>query len=126
MLYLRLIILSVRDDVRVDSETLLITDFMNFNIKPAQSLLLVTDFVNLKIKPTQSFKDAYMGRMYVRVFIGVNTHMCMNIYICTVFMKKIACTSITACFARTPLFHPFTLNRVTHPPILIYEIGLIA
>jgi hypothetical protein len=79
----------VRGDVRVDSETLLITDFMNFKIKPAQSLLLVTDFVNLKIKPTQSFKDAYIGMMYVRVFIEVNTHTYMNIYICIVFIKKL-------------------------------------
>jgi hypothetical protein len=90
MLHLRLIILSVGGDVRVDSETLLITDFINLKIKPAQSLLLVTDFVNLKIKPTQSFKDAYISRMCVRVFIGVNTHTRMNIYISTVFLKKIA------------------------------------
>jgi hypothetical protein len=41
-MYLRLIILSVGGDVPVNSET-----------------LLVTDFVNLKIKSTQSFKDAH-------------------------------------------------------------------
>jgi hypothetical protein len=33
--------------------------------------LLVTDFVNLRIKLTQSFRDAHMCRMCVRVFIGV-------------------------------------------------------
>jgi hypothetical protein len=44
VLYLRLIILSVGGDVPVDSET-----------------LLVTDFVNLKIKPTQSFGGAHRG-----------------------------------------------------------------
>jgi hypothetical protein len=42
MLHLRLIILSVRGDVLVDSKS-----------------LLVTDFVNLKIKSVQSFKSIY-------------------------------------------------------------------
>jgi hypothetical protein len=42
----------VRDDVIVDSE-----------------MLLITDFVNLKIKPTQSFRYIYESRMYGRVFI---------------------------------------------------------
>jgi hypothetical protein len=32
-------------------------------------MLLVTDFVNFKIKPTQSFRDAYMSRIYVCVYI---------------------------------------------------------
>jgi hypothetical protein len=49
---------------------------------------LVTDFVNLKIKPTHSFECAHMGKVCVRVFIGVNTHACMSIYVCTVFLKK--------------------------------------
>jgi hypothetical protein len=51
--------------------------------------LLVTDFVNLKIKPTQSFKGAHRGRVYVRVFIGMSAHTYMSICICTVFFKKI-------------------------------------
>jgi hypothetical protein len=37
VLHLRLIILSVGGDVPVDSETLLVTDFVNINIKPSQS-----------------------------------------------------------------------------------------
>jgi hypothetical protein len=37
VLYLRLIILSVKDDVSVDSDALLVTDFVNFKIKLAQS-----------------------------------------------------------------------------------------
>jgi hypothetical protein len=37
VLHLRLIILSVGEDVPVDSETLLVTDFMNLKIKLAQS-----------------------------------------------------------------------------------------
>jgi hypothetical protein len=71
MLHLRLIILSVGGDVPVDSET-----------------LLMTDFVNLKIKPIQSFKSAYRGRVYARVFIELNAHTCMRICVCTVFLKN--------------------------------------
>jgi hypothetical protein len=44
VLYLRLIILSVEGDVLVDSET-----------------IFVTDFVNFKIKLTQSFRCAHRG-----------------------------------------------------------------
>jgi hypothetical protein len=73
MLYLRLIILSVGSDVLIDSET-----------------LLVTDFVNLKIKSAQSFKCAHRDRVCVRVFIRVNV--CICICICTVFLKKISFT----------------------------------
>jgi hypothetical protein len=58
-------------DVPVDSET-----------------LLVTDFVNLKIKLVQSFGGAHRGRMCVCVFIGVSARTCMGICICTVFLKK--------------------------------------
>jgi hypothetical protein len=71
VLHLRLIILSVGGDVPVDSE-----------------VLLVTDFVNLKIKPTQSFGCAHRGRVCVCVLIGMNAHTCMSIYFCTVFLKK--------------------------------------
>jgi hypothetical protein len=47
----------VRGDVPVDSDT-----------------LLVTDFVNLKIKSAQFFRDAHRDKMCVRVFIGVSAH----------------------------------------------------
>jgi hypothetical protein len=50
----------VGGDVPVDSET-----------------LLVTDFVNLKIKPIQYFRVAYKIRMCVRIFIEVD----MSIYV---------------------------------------------
>jgi hypothetical protein len=63
----------VISDVPVDSET-----------------LLVTDFINLKIKLTQSFICAHRDRMYVHVFIRMSAHMYMNIYIYTVFLKKIS------------------------------------
>jgi hypothetical protein len=59
----------VRGDVSVDSETFLVTDFMN-----------------IKIKPTQSFGDAHSDSMCMRVFIGVSTHTCMSIYVYTVFL----------------------------------------
>jgi hypothetical protein len=61
----------VGDDVPVDSES-----------------LLVTDFVNLKIKLVQSFRDAHRDRVCARVFIGVSAHTCMSICICTVFLKN--------------------------------------
>jgi hypothetical protein len=61
----------VRDDVPVDSEA-----------------LLIIDFVNLKIKPTQSFGGAHKGRVCMHMFIGVSAHTCMSIYVCTVFLKK--------------------------------------
>jgi hypothetical protein len=68
MLYLRLIIFSVGGDVSVDSEALLVTDFMNLKIKPAQSFEDAhKGRVNLKINPTQSFGGAHKGRMCVCV-----------------------------------------------------------
>jgi hypothetical protein len=48
--------------------------------------LLMTDFVNLKIKSTQSFRSAHRDRVYVRIFIGVSTHMYISIYVYTVFL----------------------------------------
>jgi hypothetical protein len=50
--------------------------------------LLVTDFMNLKIKLAQSFGCTHRGRVYVRVFIEVSARTCVNIYVCTVFLKK--------------------------------------
>jgi hypothetical protein len=72
MLYLRLIILSVRGDVPVNSET-----------------LLVTDFVNLKIKPGQSFRGTHRGKLYMCVFIDVSVRTYMSICVCTIFLKKV-------------------------------------
>jgi hypothetical protein len=71
VLYLQLIIFSVGGNVRINSETLCVTDFMN-----------------LKIKSAQSFGIVHSDRVYVRVFIGVSTHICISIYIYTVFLKK--------------------------------------
>jgi hypothetical protein len=71
VLYLRLIILSVRDDIFIDSET-----------------LLMTNFINLKIKPAQSFKYAYRDKMCVYVFIEMSVHIFMSIYIYNIFQRK--------------------------------------
>jgi hypothetical protein len=48
---------SVGGDIPVDSKTLLVTDFMN-----------------LKIKPAQSFGCAHRDRVYMRAFIGISAH----------------------------------------------------
>jgi hypothetical protein len=91
VLYLRLIILSVGGNVPIDSEVLLVINFVNLKIKSTQSfryalidltcvlylrliifsvggdvpidsdVLLVIDFVNLKIKSTQSFRYVLIG-----------------------------------------------------------------
>jgi hypothetical protein len=70
-----------------------VIDFVNLKIKPAQSFGgahkgIVRIRVNLKIKPSQSFRGAHKNMMCVRMFIGMNTHTCMRIYIYTVFLKK--------------------------------------
>jgi hypothetical protein len=51
-------------------------------------VLLVTDFVNLKIKLAQFFRDIYKGRMCVYVFIWVSVHTYMSICVCNMFLKK--------------------------------------
>jgi hypothetical protein len=66
----------VGGDVPVDSETILVTNFMN-----------------LKIKPAQSFGGAHRGRVCVRVFIGVSAHTCVSICVCTMFLKKVLAES---------------------------------
>jgi hypothetical protein len=52
--------------------------------------LLVTDFVNLKIKPAQSFEGTHRSKVFVCMFIRVSTHTCISIYIYTIFLKKIS------------------------------------
>jgi hypothetical protein len=44
--------------------------------------LLVIGFVNLKIKSTQSFKYSHKNRVYIRVFIWINTHIYIYKYMC--------------------------------------------
>jgi hypothetical protein len=56
--------------VRIDGETLFVTDFMN-----------------LKIKSAQSFRGDHNGRIYVHVFIVISAYTYMNTYIYTVLKK---------------------------------------
>jgi hypothetical protein len=64
--YLRLIILSVVDDIPINSDT------------------LFDRLCESQIKPIQSFRGTHKGRMCICVFIGACAHMCISIYICTV------------------------------------------
>jgi hypothetical protein len=74
MLYLRLIILSVGCDVSINSE-----------------IFWMTDFVNLNIKPAQSFRSVHRDKMYIYVFIEMNIHTYISICVYTVFLKKHTC-----------------------------------
>jgi hypothetical protein len=60
-------------DIHIDSEAL---------------VLLITDFMNFKIKPIHSFIGAHRGRVCMCMFIGLNTRMCISIYIYTVFLIR--------------------------------------
>jgi hypothetical protein len=71
VLYLWSIILLVKGDVLINSETLLVTDFVNFNIKLAQS-----------------FRCAHKDKMYVYVFIRMSVCTYMSICIYTIFLKR--------------------------------------
>jgi hypothetical protein len=50
--------------------------------------LLMIDFMNLKIKLTQSFKYTHKDRVCMYIFIKMNTHTCISIYIYTMLFKK--------------------------------------
>jgi hypothetical protein len=63
--------LIVGDDVLIDGE-----------------IFLLTDFVNLKIKLVQFFGGAYRCMVYVRVLIEMSIYTYINIYIYTMFFKK--------------------------------------
>jgi hypothetical protein len=76
----------VGDDVPVDSDALLVTDFMN-----------------LKIKPAQSFGCAHRGRVCVRVFIGLSAHTCMSICVYTMFLKKYRSISEIILFSKVKI-----------------------
>jgi hypothetical protein len=66
----------------------MIIKLMKYNVD--SETLLLTDFMNLKIKPSQSFRGAHRDRVCVCVFIGVSAHTCMSIYVYTEFLKKIS------------------------------------
>jgi hypothetical protein len=53
----------VKDDVFVDND-----------------VFLVTDFINFKTKVAQFFKDVYKDRVYIHIFIKVSTHRYLHLY----------------------------------------------
>jgi hypothetical protein len=57
---------------------------------------LVTEFVNLKIKPVQCFRGTHRSRVHVFIEVGAHTH--MSIYVYIVFLKK------KIMFAQKPFF----------------------
>jgi hypothetical protein len=61
---------------------------VRYNVPVDSETRLVTDFVNLKIKLTQSFRSAHKCKMYVRMFIGVSARTYMIICVCIIFLKK--------------------------------------
>jgi hypothetical protein len=50
--------------------------------------LLMINFMNLKIKSAQFFRCVHMNRVYVHVFIKMSVHICISMYIYTIFLKK--------------------------------------
>jgi hypothetical protein len=48
----------------------------------------MTNFMNLKIKVIYFFKDVYIDKMYIYIFISLNNHTYINIYIYTVFFEE--------------------------------------
>jgi hypothetical protein len=106
MLHLRLIILSVEGNVPVDSES-----------------LLVTDFVNLKIKPVQSFGCAHRDRVCVRVYIHMSecSYVYKYLYLYCVSKKRNMYMSLDfkRCIVYSPL--PVCLKIVTLYCFQIYS-----
>jgi hypothetical protein len=68
---------------------------VGYNVPVDSETLLVTDFVNLKIKSAQFFKYAHRSKVCVCVFIGVSVHMRMSICVCIVFLKKMTLSAVT-------------------------------
>jgi hypothetical protein len=70
VLHLWLIILSVEGDVSVESEALLVTDFMN-----------------LKIKSVQSFKNAHKSKMCV--YVSECSYIYKYLYLYHILKKRV-------------------------------------
>jgi hypothetical protein len=58
------------------------------NVSVDSDVLLLIDFVNFKIKSTQYFGCAHRDMMCVGVFIRVSGCMYISIYVFNVFLKK--------------------------------------
>jgi hypothetical protein len=72
----------------------------------------MTDFVNFKMKLNQSFRSNYKYRVYVHIFIWLNTRTCMkkNLYLYCV-CKKTICAHETSGPIDSPNPHPDEPHR---------------
>jgi hypothetical protein len=61
---------------------------INYFLVGCDTPSIVTDFINLKIKSAQSFKDVHKDNMCIHIFIEMSNHMCMNICVYKMFLKK--------------------------------------
>jgi hypothetical protein len=57
------------------------------NVPVNSEVFLVTDFVNLNIKSAQFFRCVHRNKMCIYVYIRVNINTCISIYIYTIFLK---------------------------------------
>jgi hypothetical protein len=60
------------------------------NVPVDSEALLVTDFMNLKIKLVQFFGGAHRSRVCVRVFICVSVRTYISIYVYNILLKKVS------------------------------------
>jgi hypothetical protein len=51
-------------------------------------MILMIDFVNLKINLAQSFGCAHKNRLHVHMFIRMSAHTCICICVCIIFLKN--------------------------------------
>jgi hypothetical protein len=62
--------------------------FVGGDVSVDSDVLLVIDFVNLKIKSAQSFRCAYSDRKCVCIFIGMSAHIYISICVLYCVLKK--------------------------------------
>ena len=79
------------------------------------------DSVSLEDLATQSLGDAYKGSVYVRVFIGVSARAYINIYVCTMFQKKIGTTCLSTVQLHGQVIYGYTF-LVNTPFVLYYSL----
>jgi hypothetical protein len=82
---------------------------------------LVTDFVNLNIKSAQSFRCVYRSKLYVRVFIKVSARTYMSIVLC-----RSTNTRMSTHFYEYTHAHPTPISnfeRLSRLDLKIHEVG---
>jgi hypothetical protein len=62
---------------------------MKDDVSINSNMLLLTDFINLKIKSTQSFRDAHKKSIYSYIHKDECSYIYISIYIYNVFLKKL-------------------------------------